>query len=57
MTKLIAVLSLSAISIGLTFGNYWFTFGLWPKSWISFVLFAVGFMIISSAITAVTRDE
>ena len=32
MTKAIALLSLLAIQIMLTMGNYWFTFGLWPKS-------------------------
>ena len=57
MTKMIAILALVVIAIGLQFGNYWFTFGLWPKSWTSFVLFGLASMILSSALQAVMKDK
>jgi hypothetical protein len=57
VTKLIALLALIVIAIGCTFGNYWYTFGLWPKSWTAFVLFGLAQMIITAAITAVSKDR
>jgi hypothetical protein len=57
MNQAIALLSLTAISIGLMFGNYWFTFGLWPKSWTAFALFGIASMIVSWAITAVMKSN
>lgn len=41
LTKGIALLALSALLILCTLGNWWFTFGLWPISWGSFVFFAL----------------
>ena len=57
MTKTIALFALRTIAIGLMLGNYWFTFGLWPKSWTAFVLFAVASLLVSSGIQAVMKDE
>lgn len=41
MSKTIAGVALIAIQCGLTLGNYYFTFGLWPRSWGSFALFII----------------
>lgn len=41
MTKFIAVLMLTVVSVFCSLGNYWFTFGLWPRSWGAFFLFWV----------------
>jgi len=57
MTQLIAMLALIVISIGLTFGNYWFTFGLWPKSWLSFIAFGLASMILGAAMSAVMKSK
>ncbi len=47
MTKAIATVALLVIQIGLVFGNYWYTFGLWPRSWVSFVGFAICIITVS----------
>ncbi len=36
MTRFIAHLALVCAGLLGMLGNYWFTFGLWPKSWWSF---------------------
>ena len=32
------VVSLAALCV---LGNFWFTYGIWPRSWWSFALFAI----------------
>ncbi len=39
MSKLIALIALLAASGFLTVGNFWFTYGIYPRSWPSFFLF------------------
>lgn len=48
MTKFIAVIALMAAQTAVSLGNYWYTFGLWPKSWVSFV----GFFLATLALLA-----
>jgi len=57
MVQTIALLALLIIAIGITLGNYWFTYGLWPQSWTSFVLFAIAGLIVSSAIQHVMKSD
>ncbi len=57
MTKLLALMSLAAISFGMTLGNYWITFGLWPKSWWAFIGFAIGQGIISQLSAHVVKAD
>lgn len=38
MTKFIAKAGLHTAQVAIVFCNYWYTFGLWPKSWLSFFL-------------------
>lgn len=57
MNQAIALVSLIVISFGVTLGNYWYTFGLWPKSWTSFVLFAIAQLIVSIAMAAAMKSE
>ena len=40
MEKFLANLFLLVVGLSLMLANYWYTFGLWPKSWVSF--FACG---------------
>lgn len=57
VTKMIAVLSLCALAVLCSLGNYWYTFGLWPKSWFAFVGFFAMSSAITAAITAVAKDS
>jgi len=57
MTKVIALLALTVLAIGLMLGNYWFTFGLWPQSWLAFMLFAAGSLVVSGLMQAVVRSD
>jgi hypothetical protein len=57
MTKTIALMSLVAIQIALSLGNYWFTFGLWPRSWASFVFFGIAYVVVVGLISVVQKDK
>jgi hypothetical protein len=57
MNQAIALVALLVIGIGLMLGNYWFTFGLWPRSWTAFVLFACATMIVSGLMQAVMKSK
>jgi hypothetical protein len=47
MIRAIASLALTALLTLAALGNYWFTFGLWPRSWVAFV----GFFLLSALLT------
>lgn len=57
MTKGIALIALLGASFALSMGNYWYTFGLWPKSWLSFFLFAMGNMLVYMLMDVVKGDK
>ncbi len=42
MNKFLALVLLLTLITLTTLGNFWFTYGIWPRSWISFF----GFFII-----------
>ncbi len=50
MEKLLSHLFLLFAGIAIALGNYWFTFGLWPKSWLSFFCFG-----LASALLVILR--
>ena len=56
MTKFIALLALIVCVFAIMLGNFWFTYGIWPKSWASFTLFFLLFTIVHSLIDAVKKD-
>ena len=56
MTKAIALLALVSIQILSMLGNIWFTYGLWPRSWASFVVFGIAHLLIVLAIRAINRE-
>lgn len=57
MTKFVARISLFIAQIGVMFGNYWFTFGLWPKSWTAFFGFAsVGVLLLALGLIIERED-
>ena len=41
MTAFLASLTLIAAAILTTLGNFWFTYGIWPRNWFAFIGFAV----------------
>jgi hypothetical protein len=41
MTKFLANLALLAAAFFVTLGNFWYTYGIWPKSWGAFVAFFI----------------
>lgn len=57
MTKLVAYIGLAAAAFVAALGNYWFTFGLWPKSWLSFTLFLCVSMGITALKGALDREN
>lgn len=57
MAKIIALLALIALSLLATLGNYWFTYGIWPRSWWYFAFFALTSTALSGAVSAVLKDE
>jgi hypothetical protein len=44
MERLIANLAITAALFACQLANYWYTFGLWPRSWLAF--FGFGALVI-----------
>ena len=57
MTKLVALIALLVLALLTMLGNYWFTYGLWPRSWASFVVFGIANLLIVAAMEAVKKDR
>lgn len=57
MTKFLANVCLIVAGLALTLGNYWYTFGLWPRSWWSFTLFGLGAIALLALREAVEKDK
>lgn len=47
MTKVIANVAMLVAALALMLGNYWFTFGLWPKSWLAFFGFGMAAIVLA----------
>lgn len=56
MIKLIALLSLSVLTLLVTIGNFWFTYHLWPQSWLSFVFFGFANATVLACIEIVRKS-
>lgn len=56
MTKFVAVFSLVVIQIGVMLGNYWFTFGLWPRSWGAFIFFGISSIAVALLLQAIKEE-
>lgn len=57
MTKFLAYLAILVASILATLGNFWFTYGVWPRSWGSFVGFALISVCIQLAYMGVKGED
>lgn len=49
MTKAIAVIALVVLQMLVGLANWWYTFGIWPISWLSFVICFLATMCIAGA--------
>lgn len=56
MSKFIALTSLMFLGLFSVLGNYWFTYGLWPKSWFSFIGFGVLSVTIAGLAQLVNKE-
>lgn len=57
MTKLVAYAALLVAALGLMLGNYWFTFGFWPKSWPSFFGFGMASIAVALILEAIKKEH
>lgn len=57
LAKFVALILLTGASIAVTFGNYWFTFGIWPRSWFAFFGFAFLQMLLTGLVHAVAQSK
>lgn len=57
MTKFIAILLIFILQLILTLTNYWFTFGLWPKSWTSFFLCGIASILLAGFYLLVSKED
>lgn len=38
--RLLVNLGIALLVVVIHLGNFWFTYGIWPRSWVSFAVFA-----------------
>jgi hypothetical protein len=56
MTRFIAMLALIALLVLNMLGNFWFTYGIWPRSWSAFIFFALCSVTLGAMLTSVTHE-
>lgn len=57
LIRLIATLSVGSLLILSALGNFWFMYGLWPRSWSAFFGFALLSMFLVVLMSIVTQDK
>jgi hypothetical protein len=57
MTKFVAVSGLISAQFLVSLSNYWFTFGLWPKSWVSFGVCFFLTLVITFTQIVVSKED
>lgn len=57
LAKVVATLALMVISFGVTLGNYWYVFGIWPRSWVLYVVFCTLQIFMYGLLTAVGKSK
>ncbi len=57
MSKFLAYLFLTTCTFFVSLGNFWFTYGIWPKSWISFAGFWFLSLLIMMANFALKEEK
>lgn len=57
MTKFVAKVGI-IVGFGVcALGNYWFTFGIWPRSWWSFTLFLLASIVLMGMNEAIDKES
>ncbi len=54
--KLVALFAVLALSFMIQLGNFWFTYGIWPRSWGAFAFFTIASIINYSMLTRITKE-
>lgn len=57
MSKVIALFALASLMFLSQLGNFWFTYGIWPKSWGAYFLFSFAGLVLYAATMAVTKED
>jgi hypothetical protein len=57
MAKGIAMLCIIALMFLSGLGNFWFTYGIWPKSWVSFTTFSVVAMLLHMLLEVIKKED
>jgi len=57
MIRLIAATSITTLMILSTLGNFWFTYGIWPRSWGSFIGFGFINLVLVSMMAIVRKEK
>ncbi len=57
MTKLIAILAISSLMFLNTLGNFWFTYGIWPRSWVAFFGFWASALVLYNVFNVVRKED
>jgi hypothetical protein len=56
VTKFIALIGVVVLMALSGLGNFWFTYGIWPRSWVSYVAFSTIGLVLTSAFKSVLSD-
>lgn len=57
MAKFIAFVLIIILQFICSLGNYWLTFGLWPRSWGWFIFFVACQLVLLSLSTIVSKSK
>jgi hypothetical protein len=57
MASGIAYILLFVLGMLTSVGNYWFTYGIWPKSWLSFVVFTGITIVLHTCLTLLNKES
>lgn len=55
-SDLIALVALLTLSILTGLGNWWYTFGIWPRSWTAFIVCALVQTVLSGLMSFVMKN-
>ncbi len=57
MSKLVAMLACVVALFGISLGNFWFTYGLWPQNWKAWTVFMLLTMLVQALIVGISREK
>jgi hypothetical protein len=57
MVKIAAVIAVMVAAAGVALGNYWYTYGLWPRSWWAFVGFLIANIVVTQFLDALRKGD